>query len=361
MSEVTKSRKGRKARKAKADSAADGPPMESVGDAASSIEAAAAEDAVADARAESTEEAAAVDTAIAPTDEVAAADVPAEPMDESAAPETPPDATADTLIESAEAVAAADTPDEAAETPVDTVAPSDSAEATEDSDAPADPAEPSADTEGPIAASDDAADAESDTEAAASDAAEDEELSAEPMLVADQPTDVTTEQIVEAILFGADTPLPPARIVDILGTGSARDVRKYVDVLNQRYAETGASFRIEKLAGGYQILTLPAFNAWLKRLKQARQESKLSQAAMETLAVVAYKQPVVRAEIESIRGVAAGEMLNRLRELGLVKIVGRAEDVGHPLLYGTTKRFLDVFGLGSLDDLPTVEELKAPD
>jgi len=173
--------------------------------------------------------------------------------------------------------------------------------------------------------------------------------------------EVTTEQVVEAVLFGADTPLTPAKIVAIVGTGSARDVRKHIETLNQRYEQTGASFRIAKIAGGYQMLTLPAFNPWLKRLKQTRQESKLSQAAMETLAVVAYKQPVVRAEIEAIRGVATGEMLNRLRELGLVKIVGRAEDVGRPLLYGTTKRFLDVFGLGSLEDLPTVEELKAPE
>src|SRR5205807_6466403 len=86
-----------------------------------------------------------------------------------------------------------------------------------------------------------------------------------------------------------------------------------------------------------------------------RQETRLSAAAMETLAVVAYKQPVTRAEIESIRGVAAGEVLNRLRELDLVKIAGRAEDLGRPLLNGTTKRFLEVFGLGSLDDLPKIE------
>jgi segregation and condensation protein B len=201
--------------------------------------------------------------------------------------------------------------------------------------------------------------AETDDSAAVADTSDGDE-STEPTLVEEPPSEVTTEQIVEAILFSADTPLSPARIVDIIGTGSARDVRKHIETLNQRYQQTGATFRIEKMAGGYQMLTIPTFNAWLKRLKQARQETKLSQAAMETLAVVAYKQPVVRAEIEAIRGVATGEMLNRLRELGLVKIVGRAEDVGHPLLYGTTKRFLDVFGLGSLEDLPTVEELKAP-
>jgi len=170
--------------------------------------------------------------------------------------------------------------------------------------------------------------------------------------------ELTTEQVVEAILFAADAPLTPAKIVSILGVGSARDVRKHVESLNQRYAAQRAAFRIEKLAGGYQMLTLPAYNTWIRRLKQSRQDSKLSQAAMETLAVVAYKQPVVRADIEAIRGVAVGEMLNRLRELGLVKIVGRAEDVGRPMLYGTTKRFLEILGLSGLNDLPEVEELQ---
>ena len=94
---------------------------------------------------------------------------------------------------------------------------------------------------------------------------------------------------------------------------------------------------------------------------QARRETRLSQAALETLAIVAYKQPILRADVEAIRGVAAGEVLNRLRELNLVKIVGRAEEIGRPLLYGTTKKFLDVFGLGSLDDLPKDQELAQPD
>ena len=109
------------------------------------------------------------------------------------------------------------------------------------------------------------------------------------------------------------------------------------------------------------MLTLPTYNTWIRRLKQTNKDNKLSQAAMETLAVVAYKQPVVRADIEAIRGVSAGEMLNRLREVGLIKIVGRAEDVGRPMLYGTTKRFLEVFGLSGLEDLPAVEEMQAGD
>ena len=175
------------------------------------------------------------------------------------------------------------------------------------------------------------------------------------------PAEISTAQVIEAILFTAEQPLALSKIVGILGVGTAREVRNHIKALNRRYEEAGAAFRIEEIAGGFQMLTLPAFNSWLRRFRQSRQESRLSQAAMETLAVVAYRQPVVRAEIEAIRGVAAGEMLNRLRELGLIKIVGRAEDVGRPILYGTTRRFLEVFGLSSLEDLPAVEELKPPE
>lgn len=168
---------------------------------------------------------------------------------------------------------------------------------------------------------------------------------------------IEPRRVVEAILFATDSPLPAAKIASILDVGDARDVRKHIAGLNEEYEARGMSFRIEEIAGGYQMLTMPIYNTWLSRLLRVRQETKLSPAAMETLAVVAYKQPVTRAEIESIRGVAAGEMLNRLREVNLVKIVGRAEDLGRPLLYGTTKRFLEVFGLGSLEDLPQVEAL----
>ena len=169
--------------------------------------------------------------------------------------------------------------------------------------------------------------------------------------------EITTERVVEAILFATDAPLPLSKIVSILGVGSARDVRVHIKALNEKYEQTGASYRIEQIASGFQMLTLPMYNTWIRRLKQTNKDNKLSQAAMETLAVVAYKQPVVRAEIESIRGVSAGEMLNRLREVGLIKIVGRAEDVGRPMLYGTTKKFLEVFGLSDIKDLPTVGDI----
>ncbi len=171
----------------------------------------------------------------------------------------------------------------------------------------------------------------------------------------DAEASITPAQIVEALLFASDVPLPPAKIARALGVGGVRDVRQHVEALNERYAATGSAVRIQEIGGGYQIRTLPVFHTWLARLNKARQETKLSAAAMETLAIVAYKQPATRAHIEAIRGVAAGDMLNRLRELDLVRITGRAEDLGRPMLYGTTKRFLEVFGLGGLDDLPQIE------
>ncbi len=171
---------------------------------------------------------------------------------------------------------------------------------------------------------------------------------------------LSPQSIVEAILFATDTPLSAAKITEILGQQTPREVRTFIDALNTQYQQEGRSFRIEEIAGGYQMLTLPAYNDYLSKLFSFRQESKLSPAALETLAIVAYKQPVLRADIEAVRGVQCGEILNRLRELNLIRIVGRAEDVGRPILYGTTKKFLETFGLSSLDDLPKVEELIPP-
>jgi segregation and condensation protein B len=108
------------------------------------------------------------------------------------------------------------------------------------------------------------------------------------------------------------------------------------------------------------MLTLSPYNYWLKKLLRVRSDSKLSPAALETLAIIAYKQPVMRADIEAIRGVAAGDIIRGLCYKGLVKIVGRAEVLGRPMLYGTTRKFLELFGLNSLKDLPKIEELKKP-
>lgn len=167
--------------------------------------------------------------------------------------------------------------------------------------------------------------------------------------------EVSPESVVEALLISTDEPLPAPKIAQMLGSGDAGDVKKHVEALNEKYAHAGSSFRVESIAKGYQILTLPLFAPWVKKLHKARDDSRLSGAALETLAVVAYKQPVLRADIEAIRGVAAGDMLIRLRDAGLVRIVGRAEEIGRPLLYGTTTKFLEVFGLGSLKDLPKLD------
>lgn len=167
----------------------------------------------------------------------------------------------------------------------------------------------------------------------------------------------TPAQVIEALLFASDAPLSPARLSELAEIGSVREVRKLIAALNEKYEAAGLSFRIEEIARGYQLLTQPPYQPWLARLNQHRDQTRLTPAALETLSIVAYKQPVIRADVEAIRGVSCGEVLNRLREMGLVKIIGRAEIVGRPLLYGTTRKFLDTFGLADLDDLPPVEAL----
>ena len=172
--------------------------------------------------------------------------------------------------------------------------------------------------------------------------------------------EATVESVLEAILFASDEPVPVSRLAMLVEV-TTKQVGAAVDGLNQKYQAHGHAFRIEKIAGGLQMLTLPQYNGYLRKLLRAREDSKLSPAALETLAIVAYKQPAIRADVEAIRGVACGEVLRSLMVKGLVKIVGRAEIVGRPMQYGTTRRFLEVFGLNSLKDLPSVEDLKRPD
>ena len=166
--------------------------------------------------------------------------------------------------------------------------------------------------------------------------------------------------LVEAILFTTDSPLPAARIAQIAQLQGTKIVRQAAKDLNEKYERMGCSFRVEEIGGGYQMMTLPEYHDVLGRLSKTRADTKLSQAGLEALAIIAYRQPILRADVEAIRGVASGEILRTLMEKQLVKIVGRAEVIGRPMLYGTTRRFLDVFGLASLEDLPRVEELKTP-
>lgn len=178
----------------------------------------------------------------------------------------------------------------------------------------------------------------------------------------DQPTTPPADDLaatVEAILLASNSPLTAAKICEVTQTTSQATVRKTIEQLNTRYRQQGAAFQIKAIAGGFQIQTLPQFDEVLSRLVQTRKDSRLSQAAIETLAIIAYRQPILRADIEAIRGVACGEVLRGLIEKLLIKIVGRAEILGRPMLYGTTRRFLEVFGLAGLDDLPNVEELRA--
>ncbi|MBN2590303.1 MAG: SMC-Scp complex subunit ScpB [Sedimentisphaerales bacterium] len=186
-----------------------------------------------------------------------------------------------------------------------------------------------------------------------SDQSEESEL---PVILEDG---TTLESVIEAVLFASDESLTPVRLANITESTTTQ-VREFIKNLNDKYESNHNAFRIEQIAGGFQMLTLSKYNHWLKKLLRARSETKLSPAAMETLAIIAYKQPVIRADIEAIRGVAVGEVIRSLSLKGLVKIVGRAEILGRPMLYGTTKKFLEVFGLNTLKDLPKIEELKKP-
>jgi segregation and condensation protein B len=136
--------------------------------------------------------------------------------------------------------------------------------------------------------------------------------------------ETTLESVVEAVLFASDESLTAERLANIVET-SVKQVRQSIQDLNDKYQAGNNAFRIEQIAGGYQMLTLSPYNYWLKKLLRVRGDSKLSPAALETLAIVAYKQPVIRADVEAIRGVAVGELIRSLMDKGLVKIVGRAE------------------------------------
>lgn len=164
---------------------------------------------------------------------------------------------------------------------------------------------------------------------------------------------------LEALLFSTHHPLTVARLAELLESKSVKPVRDGVRELNRSYEDQGRAFRVEQVAGGYQMLTLPLFVDLIKKHQQKEADAKLTKAAVETLAIIAYKQPILRVNVEAIRGVACGETIRGLMEKHLVKIAGRAEEPGRPILYGTTKRFLEVFGLNSLKDLPEQEDALA--
>jgi segregation and condensation protein B len=167
--------------------------------------------------------------------------------------------------------------------------------------------------------------------------------------------------LVEAALFAADEPLNARRLAAVAGLADGNEARRLVRRLRSLYDKDGTAFQVEEIAGGFQLLTRPEYHCWLVRLRRTSNDLHLSAAARETLAIVAYRQPIMRADIEAIRGVQCGELLRLLMEKGLVRIAGRHASLGRPVLYGTTRKFLQLFGLRSLDDLPQVPELRPPD
>lgn len=164
---------------------------------------------------------------------------------------------------------------------------------------------------------------------------------------------------VEAVLLLADEPLNTRKISQLANLADGTEARTLIRRLNELFDREGTAFRAEEVAGGFQLLTRRKFAGWLRRLVRTHVEARLSAPALETLAVAAYRQPVTRGEVEAIRGVQCDEMLRQLMERDLLKIVGRSEDLGRPFLYGTTRRFLQFFGLRHLDELPRAAELRA--
>jgi segregation and condensation protein B len=160
---------------------------------------------------------------------------------------------------------------------------------------------------------------------------------------------------VEAALIAADEPLTARRLTAVAGLADATEARRLVARLQSLYEQDGSAFQVEELAGGWQLLTKPEYHPWLSRLRRAGAEARLTPALREALTIVAYRQPVTRADLEAVRGVQSGDVLRQLMERGLVRIAGRDDSLGRPQLYGTTKKFLQTFGFKTIRDLPPAE------
>lgn len=164
--------------------------------------------------------------------------------------------------------------------------------------------------------------------------------------------------ILEAVLFVSPEPVPLARLLSILGTVSKAEVVQALGILTHDLDQDGRGIQLVQIAGGYRLVTKQEYGPWLKRMDKAKAAQKLSRSALESLAIIAYKQPLVRSEIEEIRGVETSGVLRTLCERKLVRIVGRKDVPGRPIMYGTTKFFLEHFGLQDLSQLPPLREFK---
>jgi len=165
------------------------------------------------------------------------------------------------------------------------------------------------------------------------------------------------QKIVEALLFASDTPLSVKKIKSVVAEAEEKEIRQALKAIEKRYRETDAPLQIIQVAGGYQIVTRKEFEPWVKQLFRTRSASRLTQKALETLAIIAYKQPITKQEVEAIRGVNVDGVMRTLIERNLITVKGRKKAPGNPLLYGTTSFFLNFFGLRSLKDLPKLKEI----
>ncbi len=164
------------------------------------------------------------------------------------------------------------------------------------------------------------------------------------------------KKIIEALLFASDRPLVLDEIKEVLEEFNQPEIKDLIFELKNEYETSGHAFQIREIAQGYQLTTDSTYAPWLKKLYKIHHKERLTTPSLETLAIVAYKQPITRTEIELIRGVNVDGVINTLLERNLVKIAGRKEVIGRPFVYGTTREFLEYFGLKSLEDLPKLEE-----
>lgn len=172
----------------------------------------------------------------------------------------------------------------------------------------------------------------------------------------------TPTDVVEALLFASETPLEAERIREVLDLADVAEARALVEELRARYGAADSALAIVDIAGGYRVVTRPEIAPWLLRLAKTRTRARLSRPALETLAIVAYRQPVSRPEVDAIRGVNSEAVLENLLERRLIRVAGRKDAPGRPFLYETTREFLVAFGLRDLGDLPKVEgELMVPE
>jgi len=171
-------------------------------------------------------------------------------------------------------------------------------------------------------------------------------------------TENNLKAVIEALLFASDKPLPLERMRNALDNMDTGQIRSILEELKSDYEKSERGVRITEIAGGFQIITAPSFAPFLKKLYKDRHTDKLSKPALETLAIIAYKQPVTKLEVESLRSVNVDGVFYSLMDKGLIRVAGRKKAPGRPKVYGTTAQFLEYFGLKSLEELPKIENFQ---